>query len=240
MPSLLNQTAIFGCILVAFFVFFCLPVCNAFQASLASAREPAHRVTPRYPWEFFRRTFQRKLRWWRMAWLGILVIYVFLSVFFPKSFDYGFRLGARIMAVDLNMLSKTVYKPLGSPMASLTLRTISELPAILFGLSLLFTSACWCLSPRCQKMWELFGLSLVSSLTLYAPVLLASFFGMPPKFSYVILEGSDARTLQSAGMGLVQESSLAPLVVLPFFLIIYCVIRLWVHWQGDKWFRFEE
>ncbi len=116
-----------------------------------------------------------------------------------------------------------------------TVLALAEIPAILLGLGLLFAAACWCLSPRCRSTWVLMGLSLVGSLTLYAPLLLVRLLGMSPSLIYGVLDDPPKTQLSW-----VKEASMAHLLALPICLGIYYVFRRLSRRQGDKWFRFEE
>ncbi len=229
----LNQAAIWAGIFLVFCGLVCLPICNAFQAGLASAGYPAHRVTTLSPWFFFYRAYRRELRWWKVAWLGILIACIAWRVCSLKSMRYVLHWEPPLVnAHTTSWIGKMEWAEWDS-WALRTFQVFTELPAILLGFGLLFVAGCWCLTPRCKAKATLLVFSLVLPLTISALVVVEPHWRLFPYVGYMKLVG---------GNTIVEDLSfsLAPLVALPLCWIVYWVVILLVHEKGDRWFRFEE
>jgi hypothetical protein len=249
MPSH-NEIATWAAIFPLFCAFVCLPICHALQAGLASARDPAHRATLLSAWTFFQRTYRRKTRWWRVAWLGGAAAYVIWRVLSLKSMYYSidWHLSPHVIA------GRDLTKQLLDPMAWAewpswvfrTLHALSEFPASLFGLSFLFVAACYLWAPRCSSKFTLLPLALATALTLYAPVLFAVHVFLPPNLCHIEFVSPPRSIVTRIDIDpsfrgpKLFFSSLHPLLALPLCWYAYWVVVRLCRRQGDKWFRFEE
>jgi len=66
-----------------------IPLGGAYLEGIRSARDPAHRLTPRSAWFFFDRVVEGRLRGWRRAWIGAYLLALLvpaLIVFIEPAF----------------------------------------------------------------------------------------------------------------------------------------------------------